>query len=236
MPRGVTDYAGEGTTSSLYGYDADSVRAYKRTFGSEELETFYLDDAYQRTRVPGSSGVDERVIVFAGGDAVAEVVRHADQTTDTFFLHENHLGSVDAITGEGGELVEGRTYEPFGKRRDVSPVGGNVTHRDYTGHELDPEFGLVNMKARFYDPEIGRFLGPDPIVADAGWSQGVNAYSYVNNNPMNWVDPLGLQADCGPDGSGPSGRRSCATCTSRWSRLPRTCSTKRPPCSATASA
>ena len=60
--------------------------------------------------------------------------------------------------------------------------------------ELDDEFGLINMNARLYDPEIGRFISPDPILAEPGWSQGLNPYSYVRNNPLTWVDPSGHEA------------------------------------------
>ena len=64
----------------------------------------------------------------------------------------------------------------------------------FTGHEEDFELGLVNMVGRLYDPKIGRFLTPDPVTTDLS-GQGLNGYSYVRNNPLTFVDPLGLQAD-----------------------------------------
>jgi RHS repeat-associated protein len=61
----------------------------------------------------------------------------------------------------------------------------------FTGHEHLPEFGLINMNARLYDPLLGRFLSPDPYVVDAGYLQDFNRYSYARNNPLVYVDPEG---------------------------------------------
>jgi RHS repeat-associated protein len=60
----------------------------------------------------------------------------------------------------------------------------------FTGREWDPETGLYYYRARYYDPKIGRFISEDPIDFEGG----VNFYSYVENNPVNLVDPEGLQA------------------------------------------
>jgi RHS repeat-associated protein len=59
----------------------------------------------------------------------------------------------------------------------------------YTGRELDPETGMYYYRARYYDPEIGRFLGEDPL----GFEAGVNFYTYVSNNPINFNDPMGME-------------------------------------------
>jgi RHS repeat-associated protein len=58
----------------------------------------------------------------------------------------------------------------------------------YTAREYDSETGLYFYRARYYDPRAGRFLTKDPI----GFAGGFNQYAYVENNPVNWVDPWGL--------------------------------------------
>jgi RHS repeat-associated protein len=63
----------------------------------------------------------------------------------------------------------------------------------FTGHERDDDYGLVNMIGRFYDPVLGRFLSPDPIVGIPD-SQGLNRLSYVRNNPQRFVDPTGYES------------------------------------------
>ncbi len=63
--------------------------------------------------------------------------------------------------------------------------------RGYTGHEMMPEFGLVNMNGRLYDPALGRFLSPDNYVQEPDNSQSFNRYSYCLNNPLKYTDPSG---------------------------------------------
>jgi RHS repeat-associated protein len=63
-------------------------------------------------------------------------------------------------------------------------------YRGYTGHEHLSEFNLINMNARLYDPVLGRMLSPDNYVS-VGGSQGMNRYTYANNNPLKYTDPDG---------------------------------------------
>ncbi len=65
-------------------------------------------------------------------------------------------------------------------------------HAGFTGHEHDPERGLINMKGRIYDPELGRFTTPDPLVQAPFFSQSLNRYAYVFNNPLRYTDPSGF--------------------------------------------
>ena len=64
-------------------------------------------------------------------------------------------------------------------------------HRGYCGHEMLPDFGLINMNGRVYDPLLGRFLSPDPYVQDPLNPQCYNRYAYCMNNPVNYTDPSG---------------------------------------------
>jgi RHS repeat-associated protein len=59
----------------------------------------------------------------------------------------------------------------------------------FTGRRLDPETGLYYFRARYQDPELGRFLQRDPL----GYGAGVNLYQYTSSSPTNWVDPFGLE-------------------------------------------
>ena len=58
-------------------------------------------------------------------------------------------------------------------------------------HETIPEFGLINMNSRVYDPQLGVFLSPDPLMQDMENSQNFNRYAYCFNNPLKYTDPSG---------------------------------------------
>jgi RHS repeat-associated protein len=116
----------------------------------------------------------------------------------TLYVHVDHLGSVEALTNEAGTVVEQRSYDAFGARRN--PAWGappsasfpTTSSLGFTGHEDDIELGLVNMKGRLYDPHLSRFLTPDPVVAKPGFGQSWNPYSYGLNGPLSHVDPTGF--------------------------------------------
>jgi len=106
-----------------------------------------------------------------------------------YFYHNDHLGSVNVVTDIAGTRVQLNEYDPWG---GVSQTVGSIdpTHR-FTGKELDPESGLYYYGGRYYDPEISRFVSPDPFIQSPSDPQSLNRYSYVRNNPQNYIDPSG---------------------------------------------
>lgn len=94
------------------------------------------------------------------------------------------------------KIIESYSYDAFGKTTIRDADGEILTKSQYgnrfmfTGREYDTETGLYYYRARYYNPEIGRFLQPDPI----GYAGGFNLYAYVDNNPINAIDPWGLDA------------------------------------------
>ncbi|MEZ4527769.1 MAG: RHS repeat-associated core domain-containing protein [Desulfobacterales bacterium] len=86
-----------------------------------------------------------------------------------------------------GILVWEAGYMPFGEARVlVSDVENNLR---FPGQYFDSETGFHYNWHRYYDPDTGRYLTPDPI----GLEGGINLYAYVDGNPVNWADPEGLQ-------------------------------------------
>lgn len=110
----------------------------------------------------------------------------------TLYYATDHLGSVRAAYHKSSlaDTLGRRTYHPFGSPA-LSMSGHKIDDR-YTGQYFDEETGLYYFNARYYDPIAGRFLEPDPIVADPYFSQTVNPYSYALNDPINWTDPSGM--------------------------------------------
>jgi len=112
------------------------------------------------------------------------------------YVHRDHLGSVDVVTDGRGTVLARTSFDPFGTRRAVDrsgdlPSGEFATligaqdvrgSRGFTDHEHRDRTGFVHMNGRVYDPRLGRFVSPDPLVQQPGGSQGHNRYAYVGND------------------------------------------------------
>jgi RHS repeat-associated protein len=177
--------------SVIFDYDGDQQRIRKTT---PDEETVTFGGLYERVTAAGS--VKHRYYVAVGGATLA-ITRAAGAADEVAYIHPDALGSVDVVTDGAGKLAEKRSYDAFGARRNPQwgkpPAAAQASNVNmgFTGHEPD-ELGLVNMKGRIYDPKLGRFLMTDPLVSRPFFSQGWNAYSYVLNNPLKYVDPSGF--------------------------------------------
>jgi RHS repeat-associated protein len=98
--------------------------------------------------------------------------------------HTDALGSSLTLSNAQGGSATTYSYEPFGK---TTATGSSSNASQYTGRENDGT-GLVYMRARYYSPQPQRFLSEDPI----GFFGGINFYRYALNNPLSFIDPLGL--------------------------------------------
>jgi len=119
-----------------------------------------------------------------------------------YFLID-HLGSTVAITDSNGTLTSQQRYLPFGgTRANVTAPNSPGTDFGYTGQrQLDADMGgLMDYKARFYSPMLGRFIQPDSIVPAPFKPQSWNRYTYVINNPIIYVDPSGHDIQCSANG------------------------------------
>ncbi|HRO24944.1 MAG TPA: RHS repeat-associated core domain-containing protein [Promineifilum sp.] len=120
-----------------------------------------------------------------------------------YYILTDHLGNVAAWMNVSGTLVGGSLarYEPFGgyRTKPASTVNPDISDRGFTGHRHNNtgtnDLDLIYMNARYYMPQVGRFISPDTIVPEPGNPQSFNRYSYVNNNPTNFTDPTGHCAE-----------------------------------------
>src|SRR5262249_44920322 len=125
-------------------------------------------------------------------------VRFLQGTSVTLrYFHQDHLGSIAALTDQNGVVAEPDAYDPWGKRRflngsdDLATSLTSQTSRGFTGQEMLDSVTLVHLNGRVYDPYIGRMLSADPVVGDPLNGQTWNRYSYVYNNPLAYTDPTG---------------------------------------------
>jgi RHS repeat-associated protein len=108
---------------------------------------------------------------------------------EVVWLHGDHLGSTSLTTNESMQVVARQLYKPFGEVRWVTGTLG--TDFGFTGQREDVYIKLVEMGARWYDPQAGRWTSPDTIIPDPANPQSLNRYSYVNNRVLRYVDPTG---------------------------------------------
>jgi RHS repeat-associated protein len=103
--------------------------------------------------------------------ADAIYVKQDRQADKIYYAHKDHLGSIVKLTEGDGNHVFNATYDAWGQQMVTNNTF--AFHRGYTGHEHLPEFGLINMNGRMYDPLLGRFLSPDPFVQMPDYSQSL---------------------------------------------------------------
>ena len=111
----------------------------------------------------------------------------AQGVEEVIYYHNDALGSPIIATDQEGRVVWRKSYAPYGQ--PIGPAAPNEP--GYTGKFEEPDLGIQDFGARWYDPRIGRFLAIDPVGFDPQNPQSFNRYAYANNNPYRFVDPNG---------------------------------------------
>jgi RHS repeat-associated protein len=168
-----------------YRYNAAGERIWRTASdGGITRRTLFLAGLYEED----DDGTVRRY-VSAGGTPIA-----VDQAGGRTYLHGNELGHVVVLTDAAGTLAGSRFFHPFG---EAGPTSGRAVPPSFGGKILDEVSGLYHFGARYYAPEIGRFVSPDPLYLGApslalSDPQLLNLYAYAANNPMIYSDPSGL--------------------------------------------
>ena len=229
LPARITLGAAEAKNPKArdeFAYGPDGARYRRKTTfpdgASPRVEHTYYAGAFEELLpAPGSehASIEQTRVT----DAVRHVRTTAVKTTNgkkttvvssyVDYLHKDHLGSVEGATTADGARTRELAYDPYGGRRKAdwtaalpeSEISALETSSDprtrgHTGHEHLDLTGFIHRGGRVYDPTLGRFLSPDPLVGNPGSAQSWNGYSYVSNSPMSFADPSGLSqrpAGCG---------------------------------------
>jgi len=101
------------------------------------------------------------------------------------------------LSDSSGQQQDLNVFYPFGRTQTTSPQVSFKVSRQFTGQVKDDETGLYYYNARYYDPELGRFVQADTVISDLSNPQTYNRYSYVQNNPLKYTDSTGHYDDLG---------------------------------------
>ena len=162
-------------------YDGEGLRAEMEENG--RLVQFLFDG----DKVVAETDCDQNVIRYIRG---YELVSSDCEKARTYYHYaSDELGSITHITDEAGNVCNHYEYDAFG---DFTVREETVANRfGFTGEQYDPVAGLYYLRARFYNPVIGRFIQEDTYYGD-----GLNLYAYCGNNPVRYVDPSGHKKEC----------------------------------------
>lgn len=202
---GVTyDDAGNVTVDSKFRslsfqYDANN-RQKQSSDGTNTVVSVY-DAVGQRVATQVTGALTNVLVYDAGGKLLAEYGAPAT-IGGTQYVFADHQGSPRAITGASGNVIARHDYAPFGE--EIGTIGlrtsgqgygvGDNARQKYAGMESDDAGGLDHTLWRQYENLSGRWTAPDPYGGSmsATSPQSFNRYTYVNNDPVNNVDPTGL--------------------------------------------
>jgi len=185
----------EGEYSLLFAYGSDDERRISvLKQNNADIKTKYFGQNYELIKTP--LGIKEINYINCPEGLCAIYIKEGSQE-NMYYTYSDYLGSLMYLTDENGIVVEERSYDPWGRQRNPSNWDYTLTSTTpivdigFTSHENLPEFNLINMNGRLYDPMLGRMLSPDNFVHSIDNTQCYNRYSYCLNNPLKYTDPSG---------------------------------------------
>ena len=176
--------AGEHT----YTYNAEDVRIRNKRSGTE---TTYVYNTNCRLSQLLQKNTDGFITKYVYGLGLIGEEKCGEFKT----YHFDYRGSTVAITNASGSVIDTLKYDTYGNV--LEHIGNSYVIFGYNGRDgvVTDNNGLIYMRARYYSPELHRFINADVLHGEISDSTSLNRYSYVNGNPVSFVDPFGLSAD-----------------------------------------
>lgn len=168
--------------TATYGYDGDGLRVTRTASGLTRRLTWDVSRA-----LPVVLDDGQYLYLYGAGDA--PLARHpkGGPASGAEYYHADGLGSTRAATGAGGTALAFCDYDAWGAAYNLGTSCPQEVA--YAGQQRDGETDYYYLRARHYDPKLGRFVQPDPV----GYGGGDNLYAYAGNNPTTYTEPAGLE-------------------------------------------
>ncbi|PSF35821.1 hypothetical protein C7H19_15470 [Aphanothece hegewaldii CCALA 016] len=174
-----------GTTQNRYQYNSEGIRIAATVNGQE---TRYLIDANQAIAQVieeyNPNGTVQASYVY-GRDLISQT-----RNGVTSFYHVDGIGSTRILSDVNGLVTDSYNYDAYGQQ--IQSTGNTVNNYLYTGEQFDPNLGDYYLRARYYNPSVGRFTARDPFEGLTSEPLSLAKYPYVHSNPVNFTDPSGL--------------------------------------------
>lgn len=183
-----------GETVGRYHYDDQGFRVRKTALdddGVDRKETMllyasmYFGVEIQKDVYTGEEIYNVLNNIYLNGVRVAAMV----PTGEAAHFHTDQVDSVKVVTNDAGAVISRMEYLPYGE--SWFREGDDRFAPKYNSQELDRESGYYFYNARYYDPEICRFVTADTVIDGEFDTQGWNRFMYVKGNPILYKDPTG---------------------------------------------
>ncbi|WBW98149.1 RHS repeat-associated core domain-containing protein [Oceanirhabdus sp. W0125-5] len=169
-----------GSTTASYTYNGNGLRRSKTVNGNRVNHIWDGQNIIAETD--------------AANNIISEYIRGINliavekDNKKIFYLYNGH-GDVIQLTDENGNVIKNYQYDAFGNELNIDSNDTNPFR--YGGEYFDKETGLYYLRARYYDPKIGRFTTEDSYWGKDSDPLSLNLYTYCHNNPIIYVDPSG---------------------------------------------
>jgi RHS repeat-associated protein len=175
------------TTVLRFTYDGDGIRTGKSVTSRTKTESAqYLWDINHGLPQVLTESDGKGTALYSYG---LGLISMADPRKGQMYYQYDGLGSVRSLSDRKGMTRGLYAYDAFGKPLiSASHVDNDF---QFTGEQMDTETGLIYLRARYYDPETGRFISRDPFAGSGPFTPSLNRYTYVCNNPNRFVDRTG---------------------------------------------
>jgi len=177
----------DGTTTASYKYNEDGLR-YEKTVNDQTINHVW-DSSKQIVADVIDNQFYEADCYIRGTNLAAKYNYQNGNKSEYTYYTQNAHGDVVNLTDKTGKVTKTYTYDAFGVEKNIDENDTNAFR--YCGEYYDAETGTIYLRARYYNPSIGRFISRDSFAGKIEDPLSLNLYTYCANNPISLKDPTG---------------------------------------------